>query len=743
MTQTTDSLDRLARLYGVEPGYTDAWGNQQHVPEATKRALLAAMGVAVADDAEVAASLREAEAHSWRRMVPPACVVTPPERAEIAVTLPDTAAASAAAIEWRLIHEAGEVHRGGAALDDLPVVERATLAGGEAYQRRRLALPADTFPLGYHRLEVAVAGAGEGATSLIVAPPRCFGVDEAAAGQSRPWGFAAQLYGVRSERNWGMGDFTDVRHLAEATAGLGAAVLGLNPLHALFPSDPRHISPYSPSSRLFLNVLYIDPEAVPDFGECPEARAMVGEPGFRAELEAARAAELVDYPAVARLKRPVLEHLYASFRARHLDGAGGVTARGEAFRAFQREAGRDLARHALFDALHEHFLGQEGGAWSWHEWPAPYRSPESPEVAAFARERRDRVEFFAYLQWLADAQLGDAQEAACAAGMPLGLYQDLAVAVNPAGAMTWGNPGVSLTGVGVGAPPDIFSPLGQNWGLAPLSPVGLRESAYAAFIAGVRRNMRHAGAVRIDHAMGLQRLFWIPEGVSPADGAYVRYPFEDLVGIIALESHRQRCAVIGEDLGTVPEGFRPAMRRTGVLSCCVLYFERGEGSEFLPPDAYPEEALVSVSTHDLPTLRGYWLAHDVEWRERLNLFPDAEAAARAREERSAERPRLLHALARAGLLPPGIDPESPPEELTPELVLAVHRFLAATPGALLMIQLEDALGEIDQPNLPGTTDEHPNWRRKLPLTLERLANDPTVRRLAETVRAARGAAGPS
>ena len=323
--------------------------------------------------------------------------------------------------------------------------------------------------------------------------------------------------------------------------------------------------------------------------------------------------------------------------------------------------------------------------------------------------------------------------------MPLGLYKDLAVGVNPAGAMTWSNRGVSLSGVSVGAPPDIFSPLGQNWGLAPLSPVALHETAYAGFITALRRNMRHAGAVRVDHAMGLQRLFWIPENASAAEGAYVRYPFDDLIGILALESRRHRCVVIGEDLGTVPEGFRPAMNGAGVLSCAVLYFERGDDGGFRAPDAYPEHALVSISTHDLPTLAGYWKAHDVDWRERLDLLPDPDAAAKARGERLDERRRLLRALAAAGLLPPGVDPEAPPEEPTPELMIAVHRFLARTPGALMMVQLEDALGEIEQPNLPGTTDQHPNWQRRLPIPLERLADDPMIRRLAEAVGAERRA----
>jgi 4-alpha-glucanotransferase len=313
--------------------------------------------------------------------------------------------------------------------------------------------------------------------------------------------------------------------------------------------------------------------------------------------------------------------------------------------------------------------------------------------------------------------------------MPIGLYQDIAVAVNHASSTTWANPGVCLSGASAGAPPDWFSPNGQDWALAPLSPVGLREGAYELFIETLRQIMRHAGAVRIDHVMGLQRLFWIPEGASPAEGAYVRYPFDELARIIALESRRHRCLVIGEDLGTVPPGFRPAMHDAGLMSCRVLYFERDQEGGFLTPDTYPERALVSVSTHDLPTLKGFWTCQDVRWRELLKLFPHQDAADQARAERARDRVLLLQALQRAGLLPPGMDPEHPPDELSDELVDMVHRFLARSPGHLLMVQLEDALGEAEQPNLPGA-GEHPNWQRRLPRDLERLTEDPLVRRIA-------------
>jgi 4-alpha-glucanotransferase len=717
-----DPIRRLGELYGIDPSYTDFWGRRRAVPATTERALLEAMGAAVGSEREVEGSLREAEARPWRRMLAPVRVVAPPDPSEITFTLPTRL--GGATIDWTLAQETGDVLEGRLTPDDLPAAATAEV-DGESYRRWRMALPPD-LPHGYHRLSMTVRGRSHarGSLQLISTPARCHRPRR----NERFWGLTAQLYGVRSDRNWGMGDFIDLANLTEQAAAMGGSAVGVNPLHALFPADANHISPYSPSSRFFLNVFYLDPEAMPDLAESSEAQAMLADPGFVSELEKARGAELVDYPAVWRLKLRVLELLFASFQTRHLAVS---SERARAFRAFRAEMGQALEHHAIFDALHEHAL-RTTGTWSWHNWPEPLRHPGSPKVAAFAREHRDRVDFFAYLQWQADAQLGQAQARACAAGMPLGLYNDIAVGVSPASATAWANPGVCLSGVSVGAPPDFFNLHGQNWGLAPLSPVGLREGAYGVFAATLRHNMRHAGAVRIDHVMGLKRLFWIPEGGTPARGAYVRYPFADLVRIIALESERHHCLVIGEDLGTVPRGFRPAMRRAGLMSCRVLYFERARGGAFVAPEAYPREALVSVSTHDLPTLRGFWTARDVKWRARLGRFPDEDAFKDAQAERDRDRVMLLHALRDAGLLPAGIDPEQPPDD---ELVLAVHRYLAATPGHLLMVQLEDALGEEEQPNLPGT-DEHPNWRRKLARSLEEFADEPMVAQIAEAMTAA-------
>ena len=348
--------------------------------------------------------------------------------------------------------------------------------------------------------------------------------------------------------------------------------------------------------------------------------------------------------------------------------------------------------------------------WSWRTWPEPYRNCASREVAAFAAENGERVAFFAWLQWIADGQLAAAHDRARAGGMSIGIYRDLAVASDGGGSMAWSWPQVILAGASVGAPPDDLGPMGQNWGLSPLSPQGLRETGYVPFIHALRANMRHAGALRIDHVMALTRLFWIPPGMTGRDGAYVQYPFEDLIRIVALESRRHRCIVIGEDLGTLPAGFPETLQRFGVLSYRIMSFERTEDGGLKQPAEYPERALVAVATHDMPTVRGQWVGRDIDWRGRVvdGITPAWVESSHA--DRKRTRQSTIAALREAGL-DPG---EDAVEQPTPALAESVHRFIARSPARLLMVQLEDLLDLDEQANLPGTSSEHPNWRRRLP-----------------------------
>ncbi len=726
------ALDRLADLVGIEPFYHDIWGNRRDTSDATKRALVAAMGLPSGSDAEVESSLLAVEERAWRRMLPPVVVLD--EGAPLSLSIAVPAGLEDADLYWTLAEESGAAHRASLTLGKLPLAETAVL-DGVAYERRTVAtaLPA-SLPLGYHRLSVeirprGVGGALEASTTLIVAPERCLTVEEAVPG-GRTWGIGLQLYALKSGDDWGIGDFDDLGRFAEIAGGLGAGLVGLNPLHALFPADPNHIGPYSPSSRSFLNILYIDVERVPELAGTPDAQALIASEDVRNRLSAVRATELVDYPAVSALKLPVLEKLHATFRA-----LPESDARRQAFEAFRREMGEGLRRHATFEALHEHFYRRDPGLWMWRNWPPAFHDPNSPEVQGFVAENAARVDFFEYLQWEADRQLGEAAERGRKAGLTIGFYRDLAVAAHPGGAAAWADSGILVQGANVGAPPDQFNLKGQNWGLSPLSPVGLRESAYASFVAMLRANMRHAGALRIDHVMALQHLFWIPEDGS--DGAYVEYPMHEMLRIIALESRRNRCIVIGEDLGTVPEGFRPAMERAGILSYRVLYFERGPDGGFKAPQDYPVEAMVTVTTHDLATFKGFWTGNDLDWRRRLDLYPDQGAQDKDAWDRGVDRWRLLQALSAQGLKPASYPTDEGDQPFSRELGEAVHRYLARSPGRIAMVQIEDALGEIEQPNLPGTVDQHPNWRRRLGLPLEALADDEGVRALAAAVRTER------
>jgi 4-alpha-glucanotransferase len=622
---------------GLATRFRDAWGQERDVPEETLRALARAIG---GDDEEP--------------RLDPVVVLLEGEHGGVGLREPGEA-------EWMIRLEGGGERHG-----------RATPSAG------RLPLPAD-LPPGYHALELR-----HGSARIIVAPARCH---ELAA--ARVWALTCQLYSLRTPR--GIGDFTALAELAEGAARAGAAAIGVNPLHALFPAEPRHISPYSPSSRLFLNPLYVD------------LGPITSDDGA-----------FVDYEAVASAKHPAFERVFA-----HSD----------AFFKFEEAGGKALLDFAIFDTLHQHAL-EQGWGWSWRDWPAPFRDPHSNEVARFAEEHRHRIELAQFRQFEADRQLGEAQRRARAAGMAIGLYRDLAVGVDPHGAEAWADQQLLTPGASIGAPPDALNLKGQNWGLVPLSPVALRHRGYEPFIAALRANMRHAGALRIDHVMALRQLYWIPEGAPPDAGAYVSYPFEDLLRILCLESRRNACAVVGEDLGTVPEGFRERMHDAGVLSYRVLFFERGEEGAFLPPAHYPESAAATVSTHDIATFKGWWEARDIAWRDRLDLYPGEESRRADHEGRVRDRERLLDALRREGI---AVDPAD--EEALCE---AVHRFLARAPAQLMLVQAEDVAGEIEQANMPGTVDEHPNWRRRLPLSVEQILASPLFRRIAAAVNQERG-----
>jgi 4-alpha-glucanotransferase len=723
MTAGNAPLRRLAEAAGVAWRYRDIRGEERQVPADTIVAVLAIMGIPAASAREIAESKARLDAAAWHEGLPEAVTINADD-GSVPLTL--GVADAARAVQWTLQLENGETRQSASAPADLGIL-------ASHGRMARYALPIAAVPHGYHRLSVAFDGR-TAETMLIAAPRRCY-LPPARGEGRRAWALTAQLYGVRSSRNWGIGDFSDLAPLMRMTAELGAAALGINPLHALFPGEPRHISPYSPSSRLFLNPLYIDIESVPDFAASAAAQALAASGEVANRLEALRAGALVDYPEVAALKSRFFDALYRAFADAHLGSS--PSERGLAFRRFQASGGEALERYASFTALHEHML-REGQGFAWGGWPLPFRDAASSAVAEFAAAHRERIELHQYLQWEAERQLA---AAAAAAPLQLGLYRDLAVGVDANGAEAWSDPTLTVSGASVGAPPDFYNMQGQNWGLAPINPMALRRAGYAPFIAALRANMRHAGILRIDHVMSLMHLYWVPSGAAASDGTYVTNPFDDLRRIVALESWRQRCAVIGEDLGTVPHGFREVMAEAGILSYRLMLFERDEKGAFLPPERYPALASAAFSTHDIATLRGFWLGRDLEWRRDLALYPSGDAAAADIRERRRDRRLLLAALIMAGVLTEEaakrLLPDDDRPHFTPELALAVHRFLGRTPAVLALMQLEDALGELEQPNLPGTVDQHPNWRRKLGRPLEGIAGDADVAAFARALAAAR------
>jgi 4-alpha-glucanotransferase len=693
-------IEKLARLRGVGDAYHDYRGELKYFSVETKREILRAMGCAV-DDA--------AAPPQQRKLLPPLATSCGP-RAGLEINV--TAREFGSALVWSVILEDGSRHSGVTSTADCPEVWRGEVEG-TWITRRRFEVPLD-LPLGYHELEAKIAGGAAERSQLIVAPPRCYEPPVLAEGR-RLWGVAVQLYTLRSRVNWGIGDFHDLRTVLRWTAGCGAGFIGLNPLHALAPSEPERASPYSASNRQFLNVLYIAVPQVPEFSDCEEAQLRLASPDVADRLARLRARELVDYRGVADLKFEILELLYRQFRGKHL--ASG-SERGRAFRAYIAARGSLLQLHARFDALDRYFRATRGSASGWMNWPEEFRDVNGRAATRFAAEHPAEVEFYAYLQWLAHEQLMSAQNLARDLGMPIGLYGDYAVGANPSGSETWLDRGSYCLGAEIGAPPDPLALRGQGWGIPPQDPSTMLQERLQGFVRLIRSNMRYYGALRLDHVMSLFRLWWVPAGLTPTEGAYVHYPLQQLLTVLTLESVRARCLVVGEDLGVVPDEMRYAMPQFRLLHYKVLLFEK-QGDRFRAPGEYVRNALATVTTHDMPTLRSYWEGRDIELRRRLNLYPSVEIENDIARERDHDRRLLLQALHEQGLAP--LQPAGPHEPFTADLAQALHLYLARSSAALATLQIEDLLGMVDPVNVPGTHLEYPNWQRKLWSDVEEMA----------------------
>lgn len=560
-----------------------------------------------------------------------------------------------------------------------------------------LILPA--LPNGIFQLRVTLARPGDERTEtacLVVCRDRAYQGGETAP--RRMWALAVQLYGVRSPRNWGCGDFSDLAALVDLAADVGAAGVGLNPLHALFEDRAADASPYAPNSRLFLNPLYIDVDAVPEF---PGLQAA----GLEEEVERLRRRDIVDYDGVAKAKTRALNVAYEAFLRQ------GSIERRQAFDRFRHASGSTLVRFGCFEWLRRKF------GHPWWEWPQAWRRVDDEKLAALRQSEAISIGLFEFVQWLAHEQLDRCRARASERRLPLGLYLDIAVGVRSDGFDAWCDQDAILAGMAVGAPPDALNTAGQNWGLAGFNPAGLEERLFEPFRRMLKASMRYAGAIRLDHVLGLKRLYLVPHGVRASQGTYVRFPFEAMLAVAALSSQQYRCVVVGEDLGTIPENFRETLADWGIWTYQVMLFERSGAGVFFPPQSYRQNALVSFGTHDIATFAGWRDHHDLAVKQALGMDPGETG-----EQRHGALDALRQALQQHGLE-------------TADFA-AVARYLADTPSRLLVISVEDVLGVRDQVNLPGTTNEHPNWRRRLPVSLQDLKNQAALRSTAEIMRSA-------
>ncbi|WP_187394967.1 4-alpha-glucanotransferase [Pigmentiphaga aceris] len=682
--ESNDTLKTLAEAAGLSVNWTDASGRQQTVSDDTLRTVLSALGLP-GDTPEQAAESLEKLAHE-KKTLPP--LVT--GKVGMPVELP--LALSTPRIGYRIELEDGTELTGEA----------------ERVDDERTRLPALSQP-GYHRLEIDNKD-----VTLAITPVRSPSIPAAdpASGKGRNWALAAQLYSLRRADGAGIGDFSALAQLARVAGAQGACGLAISPVHAAFGAHPKRFSPYAPSSRLFINVLFIDPAAV--FGEEKYAQA-VAELGLEDDLAHLESLPLIDWVGVAKLRRAILRYLFDRFPANA--AVGDV----QDFQRFRERGGEALERHARFEVLQS--LPEGGGVEGegWHSWPLPLRDPRSESVARLARQHADEVRFQLFLQWLADRGLANAQREARAAGMSIGLIADLAVGTDPSGSHAWSRQADILDRLSPGAPPDLFNRAGQGWGLTAFSPRAMRQNGFAAFIEMLRATLVHAGGVRIDHALGLQRLWLVPEGASPTEGVYLAFPFDDMMNLISLEAWRHDAVVIGENLGTVPEGFDERIARAGMLGMSVLWFERGADGSFRAPEHWTANNVAMTTTHDLPTITGWWAGRDIDWRVKLDMLGDIDESTQ-RAEREQDKQALWRALAHeyAGSALPDDAP-----------IAAAFDLLAKTPAPLLILPVEDLLGVIEQPNLPATIDTHPNWRQRLNTPVEQLFADPqVVQRLA-------------
>lgn len=701
-----EALRQASELWGIQDQYWDIFGNHHITPPSVQKHILTSMGVDAGDLRSLNQAIEDRFRGKWCCLAEPTLVVS---AKEIPVQVP---AEFDGILHATFLWEDGSEQVLESSVWALPG-EREAVFG---FVRKLLPLPAGT-PLGYHTVRLR-AGTMSCESRLIVCPERAYEPDFLLTG-SKAAGVAVSLYGLRSNRNWGCGDLTDLLGFTDWIADeVQASFVALNPLHSIPNRQPYNTSPYLPNSSYYRNPIYLDVERADGFGESRWAQRLL--PGIQQQLADLRGATYVEYERVWALKLSFLKLAYRQFM-RSKEGTARLA-------EFVRAEGELLDRYAVYCALDEVLHKRDRNVWIWPDWPDEYQDPDSSAVRQFAEKHQRLILFYKYMQWQLDIQLEAAQNHALQRGLKIGLYHDLALATDRCGSDLWAYRPLYVSGCRVGSPPDAFSPSGQDWAFPPPNSVHHEDDGYRQFAESIRKNAKHGGALRIDHVMRFFRLFWIPDGTEAKSGVYVRDHSENLLRILALESVRNQVTVIGEDLGTVESYIRETLHRFGILSYRLLYFEKREDGTFKRPDEYPRESLVSVSTHDLPTLAGFWTNRDIRARRDAGVLPDEASFQSQLRQRSEEKQNLVDLFGSLGLLPewhPRRAADIP--EFTGELHNAAVGFLASAPSELMVLNQEDLFKDPDQQNLPGTTAEYPNWRHKLRYSLEELRTNEEAR----------------
>ncbi len=719
-------INELAELYGIIPEYWDIFGKKHVASIETKKAILKAMKLNVDSDESVKNEIYSQKARPWNRFLEPVRVVSANDQPfKISIYVPvEEAEEDKIGISWSIKNEEGKkINEFTLTRNELTISDRRWM-----YGRRYIKIDLNDKchrDIGYYSIDIKFKIPNmkiSGRSKIFITPNCCYIPPDLE--YTKTWGLSINLYSIRSSKNWGAGDFGDLKKIVKWVSELKGGFVGINPLHAIQNKKPFGISPYSPITRLYKNFIYLDIEKIPEVKQL-KGQLVIGNRQWEEIFKQLRNEDLIDYEKVAAIKEKCLRSAFEVFYEKWIAAPSAHNDRIENFKRYITEEGDNLESFAAYLALSKEF-GE-----NWQEWPEEYRMPLSYTVQTFKETHEKEILFYKYIQWLIDDQLKENSELSENLGMTIGLYHDLAIGSVGGGSDVWMAQNVIAERIDLGAPPDDFNPTGQNWGLPPIIPEKLKESGYEFFIQSIRKNMRYFGALRIDHALGMFRQFWIPKGMHASHGAYVKQPTEDLLRIIALESVRNRTVIIAEDLGTIGENVRETLFRFRMLSYRLLYFERNyPDPSFLSPERYPEMALCAVTTHDLPTIYGWWVGRDIELKKRLRIFTDESTHKMHVEHRERDMDLLLNSLKSYGILEPSAY-SLKPSEMTLELCIAIYEYLARTPCKLLAVSLDDIIGTLDQQNMPGITDSYPSWMQKTPITLKQMISDRWFHGLSE------------